>query len=33
VLAFIAKEFDMTFVGDITVPLMKDVATQAPKAI
>ena len=25
VLAFVAGEFDMTFVGDITVPLMKDV--------
>jgi peptide/nickel transport system substrate-binding protein len=33
VLAFVAGEFDMTFVGDITVPLMKDVLAQAPKAI
>src|SRR5262249_37529076 len=32
VLAFVAGEFDMTFVGDITVPLMKDVKTQAPSA-
>jgi peptide/nickel transport system substrate-binding protein len=32
VLAFIAGEFDMTFVGDITVPLMKDVLSQAPSA-
>jgi peptide/nickel transport system substrate-binding protein len=32
VLAFVAGEFDMTFVGDITVPLMKDVAAQAPSA-
>ena len=31
VLAFVAGEFDMTFVGDITVPLMKDVAAQAPE--
>jgi peptide/nickel transport system substrate-binding protein len=31
-LAFIAGEFDMTFVGDITVPLMKDVLSQAPSA-
>ena len=30
VLAFVAGEFDMTFVGDITVPLMKDVTVQAP---
>ena len=33
ILAFIAGEFDMTFTGDITVPLMKDVLAQAPKAI
>src|SRR5215510_6910988 len=33
VLAFVAGEFDMTFVGDITVPLMKDVVSQAPTAI
>jgi peptide/nickel transport system substrate-binding protein len=32
VLAFIAGEFDMTFVGDITVPLMRDVLAQAPSA-
>jgi peptide/nickel transport system substrate-binding protein len=32
VLAFVAGEFDMTFVGDITVPLMKDVTAQAPTA-
>ncbi len=32
VLAFVAGEFDMTFVGDITVPLMKDVLSQAPTA-
>ena len=33
VLAFVAGEFDMTFVGDITVPLMGDVKAQAPSAI
>ena len=32
VLAFVAGKFDMTFVGDITVPLMKDVTAQAPSA-
>ena len=31
-LAFIAGEFDMTFVSDVTVPLLKDVTAQAPKA-
>ena len=33
ILAFVSGEFDMTFDRDITVPLMKDVAAQAPKAI
>ena len=32
VLAFQAGEFDMTFVGDITPPLMRDVLANAPKA-
>jgi peptide/nickel transport system substrate-binding protein len=32
-LAFIAGKFDMTFNADITVPLLKDIKTQAPKAI
>jgi peptide/nickel transport system substrate-binding protein len=32
VLAFQAGEFDVTFDSDITVPLMKDMAAQAPKA-
>jgi peptide/nickel transport system substrate-binding protein len=32
VLAFQAGEFDMTFDSDITMPLLKDMATQAPKA-
>jgi ABC-type transport system substrate-binding protein len=30
---FVAGEFDMTFDRDITVPLMKDVRAQAPKAV
>jgi ABC-type transport system substrate-binding protein len=33
ILGFVAGEFDMTFDRDITVPLMKDVRAQAPKAI
>jgi len=33
VLAFVAGEFDMTYPTDITVPLMKDIMSQAPKAI
>src|SRR5262245_16200218 len=33
ILAFISGEFDMTFDSDITVPLLKDVKAQAPKAI
>jgi peptide/nickel transport system substrate-binding protein len=33
ILGFVAGEFDMTFDRDITVPLMKDVAKQAPKAV
>ena len=32
VLAFVAGEFDMTFVADITVPLMRDIGQQAPKS-
>lgn len=32
VLAFVAGEFDITFVADITPPLMGDVAKQAPNA-
>ncbi len=32
VLAFVAGEFDMTFVADITVPLMGDVKKQKPDA-
>jgi peptide/nickel transport system substrate-binding protein len=33
VLGLIAGEFDMTSPGDITVPIMKDVASQAPQII
>jgi peptide/nickel transport system substrate-binding protein len=32
-LAFVAGEFDMTFATDVTVPLLKDVLSQAPKAV
>jgi peptide/nickel transport system substrate-binding protein len=32
-LAFIAREFDLTFVADITVPLIADVKASAPEAI
>ncbi|HXY99526.1 MAG TPA: ABC transporter substrate-binding protein [Stellaceae bacterium] len=33
ILAFIAHTFDMTFPTEVTVPLLKDVAAQAPRAI
>lgn len=33
ILAFVAGEFDMTFSQDVTIPLLKDVMTQSPKAI
>ena len=33
ILAFVAGEFDMTFSADVTIPLLKDVTSQAPKAI
>src|SRR5262245_39402573 len=33
VLAFVAGEFDMTFQGDVSIPLLKDVNAQAPKAV
>src|SRR5262245_60083797 len=33
VLAFVTKEFDLTFVADITVPLIADVKARAPAAI
>src|SRR5579871_1872929 len=33
ILAFTSGEFDMTFPTDISAPLMKDVKSQAPKAI
>lgn len=33
VLAFVAGEFDLTFDSDVSIPLMKDVASGAPKAV
>jgi peptide/nickel transport system substrate-binding protein len=33
ILGFLAGEFDMTFDRDVTVPLLKDVQAQAPKAV
>jgi len=33
VLAFIANEFDLTFVADITLPLMADIKARSPDAI
>ena len=33
VLAFVAGKFDLTFSADVTVPLLKDVKSQAPNAI
>jgi peptide/nickel transport system substrate-binding protein len=33
ILAFVAGEFDMTFSADVTIPLLKDVTSQAPKAV
>ena len=33
ILAFVAGEFDMTFPTDVTIPLLKDVTSQAPKAV
>lgn len=33
ILAFVAGEFDMTYDIDVTIPLIKDVQSQAPKAI
>src|SRR4029434_5534860 len=32
VLAFVAGEFDLTFVGDVTVPISRQLAIQAPRA-
>lgn len=32
-LSFVAKEFDMTFSGDVSIPLLKDVKSQSPEAI
>jgi peptide/nickel transport system substrate-binding protein len=33
ILAFVAGKFDMTFPTEVTIPLMKDVKTQAPNAV
>jgi peptide/nickel transport system substrate-binding protein len=33
ILGFVSGEFDMTFDSDISLPLLKDVTSQAPKAI
>jgi peptide/nickel transport system substrate-binding protein len=33
ILGFVANEFDMTFGTDVTIPLLKDVQSQAPKAV
>jgi len=33
ILSFVSGEFDMTFNADVTVPLLKDVISQAPKAV
>ena len=33
ILAFAAGEFDLTFSMDVTIPLLKDIKSQAPKAI
>jgi peptide/nickel transport system substrate-binding protein len=33
ILAFVAGDFDMTFPTDVTIPLLKDVVSQAPKAV
>ena len=33
ILAFIAGKFDMTFPYEVTIPLLKDIKTQAPQAI
>ena len=33
ILAFIAGKFDMTFPAEVTIPLLKDVKSQAPQAV
>src|SRR5262249_15481985 len=33
ILAFIAGKFDMTFPTEVTIPLLKDVKSQAPQAV
>src|SRR5438445_6506109 len=33
ILAFIAGKFDMTFPFEVSIPLLKDIKTQAPQAV
>src|SRR6202795_3539429 len=33
ILAFVAGKFDMTFPTEVSIPLLKDIKTQAPKAV
>src|SRR4029453_6707660 len=33
ILAFVAGKFDMTFPTEVSIPLLKDVKTQAPNAV
>jgi peptide/nickel transport system substrate-binding protein len=33
ILAFVANKFDMTFPSEVTIPLLKDVKSQAPQAV
>jgi peptide/nickel transport system substrate-binding protein len=33
ILAFVAGKFDMTFPSEVTIPLLKDIASQAPQAV
>src|SRR6202008_309706 len=33
ILGFISGKFDMTFLTEVTIPLLKDIKTQAPNAV
>jgi peptide/nickel transport system substrate-binding protein len=33
ILAFVAGKFDMTFPGEVSIPLLKDIKSQAPQAV
>src|SRR5438445_8555017 len=33
ILAFVADKFDMTFPTEVSIPLLKDIKTQAPNAV